>query len=311
MKLLDISVAIPTYGREEVLLDIVDQVLRQNPAAAEVLVLDQTPEHEPKTAQVLTELAQRGAIRWLRIRRPSQPAALNRALMESSQPITLFLDDDIRIVPGFIQAHAVNYENPEIWAVAGQVIQPDQSVIHGFLHQPSSKRLADLDFPFNSDQKCFVTNAISCNFSVRTKEAIDSGCFDENFTPPVGYRFDAEFCKRICRRGGKIVFEPAARIYHLRYSRGGTRIHGGHLTSISPSHGVGDYYFAIRQGVCTETLGYTARRPIREICTKFHLKHPWWIPVKLIGEFRAIFQAIQLAHQGPRFPEPGRFDDDK
>jgi hypothetical protein len=42
------------------------------------------------------------------------------------------------------------------------------------------------------------------------------------------------------------------------------------------------------------------RRPFREVCTRFHLRHPWYIPVKFIGEIRAMFAAIHLHHAGPR-----------
>ncbi|MBT5307200.1 MAG: hypothetical protein HOL31_19235, partial [Candidatus Scalindua sp.] len=117
----------------------------------------------------------------------------------------------------------------------------------------------------------------------------------------VSYRFDNEFCKRLCRAGGKIVFEPKARIYHLRVKQGGTRTNSNHMTSISPEHGVGDYYFAFRLGLSSETLYYILRRPFREVRTKFHLRHPWWIPVKLVGEFLALFLALLLLFRGPRY----------
>jgi hypothetical protein len=64
---------------------------------------------------------------------------------------------------------------------------------------------------------------------------------------------------------------------------------------------VGDFYFALRQGLSLATLIYMARRPFREVCTRFHLKHPWWIPVKFLGEIRALLLAIRLRRQGPRY----------
>jgi len=129
----------------------------------------------------------------------------------------------------------------------------------------------------------------------------DAGGFDENFVGHVAYRFDAEFCKRLCRSGGKIWFDPDARIYHLRASRGGTRTAGTHLTSPSPHHGVGDYYFACRQGLSWQTLCYILKRPFREVCTRFHAKRPWWIPVKLVGELLALAWALALLVSGPKW----------
>ena len=127
------------------------------------------------------------------------------------------------------------------------------------------------------------------------------GGFDENFLPPVAYRFDNDFCKRLIRAGGKIFFEPKARIYHLRADRGGTRTLENHLKSASPLHGVGDYYFALRQEISFATLFYILKRPFREICSRFHLKSPWWIPVKFIGEVRALLLAVSLYRSGPTY----------
>jgi GT2 family glycosyltransferase len=301
-----VTVAIPTYGREGVLIDTIDQIIAQVPPPAEILVLDQTPKHESETEERLSDLSQQARIRWIRLQQPSQPKALNCALVEASQPVVIFLDDDVRVGPEFVQTHAEHYRDDRIWAVAGQVLQPGQAELRRPPRwTPSTRRFADMDFPFNSDEQVFIQNAMSGNMSVRRDRAIEIGGFDENFVPPVSYRFDAEFCKRLSRRGGKILFEPKARIYHLRCEAGGTRTAGSHLTSASPIHGVGDYYFALRQGISWETFSYMLRRPFREVSTRFHLKHPWWIPVKIVGELRALFRAVVLYVKGPRYLHPG------
>jgi GT2 family glycosyltransferase len=298
--ILSFTVVIPTFGREDVLINTVRQFLDERPAAAEILVIDQTPEHEPDTEQHLRAFDERGDIKWIRLQHPSQPAALNRGLLEATQPVVLFLDDDIEIAPGLVSAHARNYEDEEVWAVAGQILQPMQDELKGWKHVPSNGPYADCEFPFNSDTRAWIRNGMSGNLSVRREPALALGGFDENFVPPVAYRFDMEFCKRLCRAGGKILFEPAARIHHLRCERGGTRSRGSHLTSASPIHGVGDYYFAFRQWRHPESLVYLLRRPLREVCTRYHLRHPWWIPVKLIGELRALSWAALLHCRGPR-----------
>jgi hypothetical protein len=52
---------------------------------------------------------------------------------------------------------------------------------------------------------------------------------------------------------------------------------------------------------------YLLRRPLREVRTRFHLRHPWWIPVKLLGELRALVQALSLSRRPPLLlpPPPG------
>ena len=133
------------------------------------------------------------------------------------------------------------------------------------------------------------------NLSVRRDRALAIGGFDPDFVPPVSFRFETAFAKRLVAAGGRIRFEPAAEVRHLRATRGGTRIHGNHLASASPLHGVGDYVYALKHGRGLERLGYIARRPFREVRTRFHLRHPWFIPVKFVGELRALFMALRLA----------------
>lgn len=300
-KPLPICVAIPTYGREDVLVATIRQFLEQAPRAAEILVVDQTPLHETATDVQLSRWHEDGAINWIRLLHPSQPGALNVALRQARQPILLFLDDDIRIEPGFVAAHARHYANPDVWAVAGQVLQPGEAPLQGYEHKAGTGPFADFHFPFRSATPGWIANGMSGNLSVRRDRALAIGGFDENFLPPVSYRFDNDFCRRIVRAGGKIYFDPEARIHHLRAERGGTRSSGSHLTSASPKHGQGDYYFALKQGLSMSAIGYLLRRPFREVRTRFHLRHPWWIPVKLLGEFRALLQAVSLHIKGPTY----------
>jgi GT2 family glycosyltransferase len=245
---------------------------------------------------------------------------MNRGLREARGEIVLFLDDDIVPSPNLIEAHREAYERyPEAWAVAGRVLQPEDGKENAetlrseagktpgengknvrffslSAFQPFSFLREDLDFRFNGRSPAWVTNVMAGNLSVRRARALAVGGFDENFIPPVSFRFETEFAKRLVAAGGRIRFEPAAEIRHLRAARGGTRSIGSHLASASPLHGVGDYYYALRCGRGWDRWGYMVRRPFREVCTQFHLRHPWWIPVKFVGECRALALALRLRH---------------
>jgi GT2 family glycosyltransferase len=164
--------------------------------------------------------------------------------------------------------------------------------------KPNLRR--DLNFRFNSAEPAWVENVMAGNLSVKREFALQVGGFDENFIPPVSFRFETEFARRLVAAGGRIRFAPAASIRHLRAGQGGTRSQGTHLTSASPLHGAGDYYYALRCGKGMERVGYILQRPFREVRTKFHLTHPWFIPVKFIGEMRAMILAFQLYKTGPQ-----------
>jgi hypothetical protein len=70
---------------------------------------------------------------------------------------------------------------------------------------------------------------------------------------------------------------------------------------------VGDYYFALREGGLG-AVPYILWRPFRQVRTRFHLRHPWWIPVKLVSEIRGFLWALRLARRGPRYVEREQAD---
>lgn len=301
------SVVIPTYRRGALLLDTLRKLFVLAPPPAEILAVDQTESHPEEIAAVLQQWHDSGRLRWLRLPAPSIPRAMNTGLAEARGEFVLFGDDDILPPPDWIARHAEVYAAfPEAWAVVGRILQPEDSALPTPGRAPPPARCrppgglrAGLDFRFNGTEPAWIENVMAGNLSVRRAPALAIGGFDENFLPPVSFRFETEFAKRMVAAGGKIRFEPAAVVRHLRVGEGGTRSQGSHLKSASPVHGVGDYYYALRCGRGWDRLRYILRRPFREVRTRFHLAHPWFIPLKLIGEIRALAQAVRLHRAGP------------
>src|SRR5207244_5290097 len=89
-----ITIAIPTYNRQEI---AVQTVLRLLPFGAPIVVVDQTPApHEP-----LASLP----IRLIRLPEPSIPHAMNVAVEAAATDVVLFLDDDVVPSPALVDAH--------------------------------------------------------------------------------------------------------------------------------------------------------------------------------------------------------------
>ena len=288
---LAVSVAIPTYRREQVLLDTLDYLLALDSPPAEILVLDQTERHAPATGQRLMELHVAGRIRWLKLDTPSIPQAMNRGLLEARQDIVLFVDDDIRPEPGLIAEHAAAHQAHADALVAGRVIQPWEEGID--FSGESSFRFAGVK-PF------WIEEFMGGNFSLRREAALALGGFDENFVR-VAYRFEAEFAHRWRASVRRIWFEPAACLHHLKDSGGGTRTYGEHLTTWKPDHAVGAYYFCLRTGA----IGGFLLRPFRALATRHHLRRPWWIPLTLAAELCGMAWAIALYLRGPKYADQG------
>jgi GT2 family glycosyltransferase len=226
---------------------------------------------------------------------PSIPKSMNVGLRAAMQPLVLFLDDDIVPSDALIESHKrAHAANPSLWATVGQVIQPWQQPKDLKAPRKCVGLKTDFDFPFNSTVDQYVSNVMAGNLCVHRQRALSIGGFDENFQGSA-YRFETEFARRIATAGGSIQFLGSAGIQHLRVPSGGTRKDGSHLTSASPLHGIGDHYYAFLHGGPVEKWMYSVRRAFREVYTKFHLTHPWWIPVKMIGELRAMWGGWRMA----------------
>ena len=277
------------------LVDTLRHVLELDPRADEVLVIDQTPRHDEATERQLDAWSRQDAIRWVRLGAPSIPHAMNEALRIATSDVVLFLDDDLIPSPGLIAAHRAAIGRPRVEAVVGQILQPGEEPVT-FVDQKRN-RIDDLGFPFNANSGAQVTNVMAGNLAVVRERALAIGGFDENFTT-TAYRFETDFAWRLLDRGGTIWFEPSASIRHLKADRGGLRVWGEHLRSASPAHSTGDYYFALMNLPRGSRPGYFARRLRRNAFSRFDVTHPWWIPVKVVREARALLQAIALARRG-------------
>jgi len=286
-----VSIVIPTYRREQVLLDTVRFLRELRPSAAEILIVDQTEEHEASTNATLQSWDREGKVRWIRLAYPSITHAMNTGLGCARSDIVMFLDDDI--VPGarLVAAHALAHLEGSCNIVAGQVLQPGEEEL--------AESPEGAEFLFCSGKRRWVDELMGGNFSVNRKLAIALGGFDENFVR-VAYRFEAEFCDRALAAGERILFEPGASIRHLRAGTGGTRSFGNYLATVRPSHAVGAYYYLLRARRIRGRIGKILWRMIRSVRTRHHLYRPWWIPGTLIAEFGGLLWALRLYLGGPR-----------
>jgi GT2 family glycosyltransferase len=285
-----LTIAIPTYGRGTVLCETIAMLLQLDPRADEILIVDQTLEHPPEVRTQLARWESDGAIRVVRLKAPSIPSAMNTALELASHPYVLFLDDDI--IPGttLVAAHRRAIAEGNATAVVGQVLQPGEQPEH--FDEATLRRgfIRDLEFRFNHDEPAEVRNVMAGNLCVDRRAALAIGGFDLRYTA-VAYRFETDFALRLIAAGGRILYEPNASIRHLKSPGGGVRMWGDHRTSPSPAHSVGDYTFARRH--IPDFWHYVVVRLRKNILTRFHLTHPWTIPLKLIGELRGLAGALR------------------
>ena len=175
-----ISVIIPTYKREAVLVETLQQLSMLLKPGDEILVIDQTLDHEPATIAALERLAGEGAIRWYRRSRPSQNEAMNIAAQLAQGEILLFLDDDIVPFDNLLEGHRQVLSQADApAATCGHVLQPwDKAPVDS---------VKDFDMQFNAaySKPCEIRFLMAGNFAMRRETYLAIGGMDENFRAPI------------------------------------------------------------------------------------------------------------------------------
>ncbi|MGQ4649236.1 hormogonium polysaccharide biosynthesis glycosyltransferase HpsN [Lyngbya aestuarii] len=233
-----ISVIIPTYGREETLRDTLEDVLKQDYPAFEILVVDQTPLHTTQIQAYLEGLVQTHRISWFRLQWASLPGARNYGVRRASGEIILFIDDDVQIPVGYLTAHARNYqENAAIGAVAGRVFDRmklaekkvigDSSPLPSYTVEYLPPEAMDPGIAWyyidlvHTVKPQRVISARGCNMSFRREIFSQHGLqFDERFQGSA-VREESDFCLRLRSTGYQIWYDPDAYLVHLGEETGG------------------------------------------------------------------------------------------
>lgn len=285
---MKITIAIPTLGRDDVLLDTIDGLLNLDRSADEIIIVDQTEKHNDKTISQLTIWHDQKKIQWVRVQYKSITHAMNIALRKSISERVLFLDDDIVPDRNLINAHLIAASVHPKAIIAGRVIQPWHN---GREDKP------DKPFLFNSLHKREVSSFMGGNVLIPRDEAIRIGGFDRNFVR-VAYHFEAEFAHRWIQNGNQIFYESEALIHHLKTERGGTRSYGNHLTTLKPDHAVGRHYYYLCRYALRNGIYQSLRDLVKSTFTRHHLKNPLWIPFTLIAEIAGLIWALILFQSG-------------
>ncbi len=216
-----VSVIIATYNREGVLCDTIGQVLSEQYDNKEVVIIDQTVEHELATRNYLESVSAR--IRYIRMDHPSVTEAENIGIKAATGEILLFVDDDVNFEPGFIAAHVRNYVDPAVWGVAGQVLEIGHRPKTRLAGVCSAARFGYFFFRHDYAYRARVPNIPEGNASFRRQALLDVGLFDESYREN-GYLFGMDLSLRVAKAGGRIVHDPAATLLHLRARSGGVRM---------------------------------------------------------------------------------------
>ena len=199
-----VTVVLPTLGRPELVADVLDDLRSQTVAPEAVICVDQNPAghgdgpYDRFGDLPLQVIRQAGQGQWL---------ARNAAIERATGDYLLFLDDDSRIGPDFVEQHlrALSTYGADVSAGASlSVVGAPVPENYGFF------RAAD---QFDSG-----------NALVRREVLERVGAFDRRYDRMRSG--DADFGTRVYLAGGLLVHNPAASRVHLKAATGGLRTFG-------------------------------------------------------------------------------------
>jgi GT2 family glycosyltransferase len=213
-----VSVIIPTYRREAPLRRCLKDVLAQRHPSFELLIVDQSLEHEAETWTTLRTLPSHA--RHIRLAEPSVTAAANAGVRLAAAPIVVFFDDDIEIEDRDVLArHERHYADATIGAVAGRMGHAGWD--HALpVPRLRGGRLGFLDINFDHGQAMDVPTVCGANMSFRRELVVMLGGFDERYTANA-FRWETDASLRVTRAGYRIVYDPGARVVHHFGTPGG------------------------------------------------------------------------------------------
>lgn len=195
------SIVMPTYNRRDLLAVTLKSLLNQtaDPNAYEVVVVDDGSTDETPT---LIEEIRKDApwrLNYIRQTNAGRAKARNVGILAAMGRYIIFLDSDMAVKPGYVQAHLDAHAQPDL-IVQGRIIRTEN------FDNPTEERPKVSD----ASRASFDTG----NVSVERAKLIEVGLFDTEFVE-YGWE-DLELGLRLTKAGLKVVRSKEACSYHLK-----------------------------------------------------------------------------------------------
>lgn len=212
---LTVTVGLATLDRYPYVERLLDDLAAQTRLPDAVLIVDQTAPRKRRPIPT-TRWSHAFPVRVVIQRARGTTKARNRLLQECTTDIILQADDDSRVDPDFVENHVRHFADDRVDVVTGPVYEWDKSSSEWYVKWHDHLMIGGWNGPAFASDLCFV----GTNNSIRVERAIAIGGWDENI---VTHGEDGDFSDRLHTANAVIVFDPNARLRHLRAPRGGER----------------------------------------------------------------------------------------
>ena len=299
-EILDVSVIVVTYNRNAPLRQTLECLCNQNPAPREIIVVDQTKEHDEPTQQFLQTAITQGRIRYIFQPEPNAQRARNRAISEARGEVLLFVDDDVFMDESLVGAHWKNYDDPEISAVCGYYTEPGDHPTNELTEDCKVPITGWIYFPHSYTKRTDCYALPTCNGSIRKQVAIDLGGFDENYAYTL--LDDTDLGCRLKAAGLKVIHDPSARLIHLKESTGGKRPGGINEYVIADRKRWFTWLYFFWMNFRWDGRSEISRRLRACIFRRKNLVRPWYLILAFWHFCAGVAQASGAIRKGRQLP---------
>jgi glycosyltransferase involved in cell wall biosynthesis len=242
-----ISLIIPSYKREELLVQTLKCALSQDYSNLEIILVDQTPEHHKETSDYLDSVKDKIDIIYSEV--ASVTKAKNIGVKKSQGEFVIITDDDVSYDNSFITNHY-------------KALISGADVVQGRILEKGSKirnKPVWINWlgNFSGSDTCMTSgrtnNTTGCNCSFKRVVFDELNGWDENFYG-IAIHEDSDFARRAFLKGYKFSFAHEAELFHYKSEKGGVA-DGIAVEKLHPSY-IGNKLYFYRKNFSSFTYYY-------------------------------------------------------
>jgi GT2 family glycosyltransferase len=222
-----VTVVLPTIGRPALVRSCLDSLVRCDPRADEILVIDSSDDDD--VAEVVAGFAEVGA-RTIGFQTPGLGSAFNLGLQEAQYEIVLLTNDDCTVEPTWVERGLHHASRDADTIVTGRVRpQGDPAVVPSTIDDPVAREYSrEVEFVLYTQ-----------SMAVHRTVLLEFGGFDGRIQPTAE---DNDLSYRWLRAGMRIRYEPDFVVWHhdwrspeqldrlyVNYGIGQGMVYGKHL----------------------------------------------------------------------------------
>lgn len=220
---LQVGIIIPTRNHADLLRTAIESIRKKTSYYHYTIYVVNNGSDDPKTLDYLERIKASGQAEVIDYPMPFNFSAINNfAVAQTSEPILLFLNNDVEVVNAdWLSAMVEHAQRPEIGAVGARLYYPDKTIQHAGIvlgiagYAGHSHKGLPKAHPGYVGRTMIINNvsAVTGACLMTRREVFDAvGGFDAENLPIAGN--DVDFCLKLNRLGYRIVFTPYAELIH-------------------------------------------------------------------------------------------------